>query len=484
MNTENQIVQVKIEDIVPNRYQPRLKFNDQDLSELASSIRQYGIIEPLTLRPFDTKYEIIAGERRYRAAKLLGMQTVPAIIMNINDATSAELAIVENVQRKNLNAIEEARAYKKILEIENITQEELAKKIGKNQATISNKIRLLELATEVQDAVLNNQISERHARTILQLNNYESQKEVLKRIIEEKLTVKLTEELIQSNYKNSISNKNNIGDDNEMNDQNFNTLTNQPVGTIPETPLPQEQPQQPTNSMFNNNFFPSLEDEKTNMELNSFNAQPAEPTIPQTPTPEVSPMASNPMPEANVNPWDIPAPSVDPQPAPSPAPTDPLAGFVPAPEQPTPQEPTAPTVDGNNIPIGPNPMDFQNNQLNPEPAPSPAPIDPLAGFVPTPEQPVVQEPTNIGPFEPQNMNNIPQPELQPQNPLPGFIDQQSFNQPTPNVVPGLNSNTNELVPMIRKAISEIDPSGSKIQTSELDLDNEYQIIIKIPKGSI
>lgn len=461
MNTNNQIVQVKIEDIVPNRYQPRLKFNDQDLSDLASSIKQYGIIQPLTLRPFDTKFEIIAGERRYRAAKLLGMQTVPAIIMNINDQTSAEIALVENIQRKDLNAIEEAKAYQKILELENITQEELAKRIGKSPTTISNKIRLLELSDEVQNAVLDNKISERHARVILRLNNFESQKEVLQKIISEKLTVKLTEELISNNYKDN-QRMNNIGDDKQMNEQNYNTLTNQPVGTIPETPLPQTPPAQ-NNSMFNNNFFPSLEDEKTNMGLNPWDA-PAPDVSQSTPvTPEAPTMSSNPLPEPNVNPWDVPVPNAEPQP-PQPANNN------------SPLEFNVPTEQNNNQ------FDFNNN-IQPSPASTytePTPVAPNLDFNQVPNNDI-QPPVQPEPMQ-QNLNVPNFSEPQPNNnPLPGFIDQQSFNQPVQSS--SLNNNANELIPMVRKAISEIDPSGSKIQTSEIDLENEYQIIIKIPKGS-
>jgi ParB family chromosome partitioning protein len=163
---KKEVINILIEDIIPNRFQPRLAFDDKELNELATSIKQHGIIQPLVLRKIADKYEIIAGERRYKAAIIAGLSNVPAIIMEADDNTSAELAIVENVQRKNLNAMEEAQSYKKLAD-KGFTQEEIAKKIGVNQSTIANKIRLLMLDEEVQDALLNNKISERHARSLL-----------------------------------------------------------------------------------------------------------------------------------------------------------------------------------------------------------------------------------------------------------------------------------------------------------------------------
>ena len=156
---EEQILQVPIEDILPNRFQPRLAFDDASLQDLAASIKQHGIIQPLILRRKNDKYEIIAGERRYKAARMAGLVSVPAIISNLSDAASAEVAIVENVQRKDLTAIEEAKSYQAILDKGYMTQEELAKRMGLSQSAISNKLRLLTLDESVQNAVLKNQIS-------------------------------------------------------------------------------------------------------------------------------------------------------------------------------------------------------------------------------------------------------------------------------------------------------------------------------------
>lgn len=190
MNMEQTIIEVPIEDIIPNRFQPRLAFNEQGLKELSDSIRQHGIIQPLVLRKLGDKYEIIAGERRYKAASMAGLAKVPAVISNIDDNKSAEVALVENIQRRNLTAIEEAKSYKNLLDRGYLTQEQLANKMGVSQSAIANKLRLLNLADEVQDALLNEKISERHARALLSLPNKEEQIKWLNKIIAERMTVR------------------------------------------------------------------------------------------------------------------------------------------------------------------------------------------------------------------------------------------------------------------------------------------------------
>ena len=190
MNLEGQVIKVPIGDIIPNRFQPRLNFDERGLEELASSIKQHGIIQPLVLRRLGDKYEIIAGERRFKAANMAGLTEVPAVIANIDDNKSAEVAIVENVQRRDLSAIEEARSYKNLLDKGYMTQSELAKKMGISQSAIANKLRLLNLDESVQEALLNNEISERHARSLLVLENKEDQKKWLEKIIQERLTVR------------------------------------------------------------------------------------------------------------------------------------------------------------------------------------------------------------------------------------------------------------------------------------------------------
>lgn len=195
MNLEKEIFEISLVDIIPNRFQPREMFDDNALQELAQSIKEHGVIQPIIVRKVGDKYEIIAGERRFRASQLAGKTTVPALVRDIDDKEAAKIALLENLQRSNLTPIEEAKTYQTILKLDNITQEELAQNLGKSQSTIANKLRLLTLDEEVQTALLNSQISERHARSLLSLD-YQRQGELLHRIINEKLTVRQVDEEI------------------------------------------------------------------------------------------------------------------------------------------------------------------------------------------------------------------------------------------------------------------------------------------------
>lgn len=195
MNQNSRIVEIDLGRIVPNRFQPRKTFDD-DVTELAESIRSYGVLQPITVRPLGEKYEIVMGERRFRACEKLGLTKIPCIVVQMADRESMEVALIENLQRQDLSPIEEALSYKRILDAGYTTQEQLAAKLGKSQSTIANKLRLLTLDREVQNALLKGQISERHARSLLKLNDKGKQKELLKRIIEERLTVKRTDEEI------------------------------------------------------------------------------------------------------------------------------------------------------------------------------------------------------------------------------------------------------------------------------------------------
>lgn len=214
-NNNREVVEISVEDIIPNRFQPRLTFDPEALNDLASSIKEHGIIQPLVVRRLQDKFEIIAGERRFKAASLIGLKTVPCIIMNLNDNESAEVAIIENIQRKEMTPLEEAKSFKKLLDKGYLTQEELAKRMGKSQSAISNKLRLLNLDEVVQEAILNGKISERHARSLLRVDNKEEQRKILAEIIEKRLTVKQTDELIKekfgdANMEEHVDNENNI----------------------------------------------------------------------------------------------------------------------------------------------------------------------------------------------------------------------------------------------------------------------------------
>lgn len=229
MQSGQEVVYLHLDDIIPNRFQPREVFDERALKELAASIREHGVIQPIIVRRVNNKYEIIAGERRYKASALAGLTKIPAIINDLDDKEAAKVALLENLQRRNLNPIEEARTYQKILELDQMTQESLAKTMGKSQSAVANKLRLLALPDEIQLALLKENISERHARTLLNLKSSEDQKSMLKRIIDEKMSVRSLEEEIKK--LNSNSQKQSEGD--IMQDsQNSLPLYNNPPSAI------------------------------------------------------------------------------------------------------------------------------------------------------------------------------------------------------------------------------------------------------------
>lgn len=192
----NQITQIDIDKVIPNIYQPRKYFNEQAIEELSQSILEHGIIQPLTVRMRGEIYELVAGERRLRAAKMANLKTVPCNIIDITDTESAEIALLENLQREDLNYIEEAEAYYNLINEHNFTQDEVAKRIGKKQSTIANKLRLLKLNKEVRELCLTNNLTERHARALLTVPDEKLQLKIVQKIISSGLNVKKTEELI------------------------------------------------------------------------------------------------------------------------------------------------------------------------------------------------------------------------------------------------------------------------------------------------
>lgn len=187
---------VDIDLVEPNPYQPRLEFDDEALMDLAQSIRENGLIQPITVREMDGKYQIIAGERRFRALKLNGAVDVPVLIMDANEVQMAEMALVENIQRENLSAIEEAKSYVEIMKYSGLNQSQLALRVGKSQSSIANKIRLLNLDEDVQEAVSTKKISERHARALIGLNE-EKQHDALDKIVKKGMTVAQTEKMLK-----------------------------------------------------------------------------------------------------------------------------------------------------------------------------------------------------------------------------------------------------------------------------------------------
>ncbi|MCI1859497.1 MAG: nucleoid occlusion protein [Sporolactobacillus sp.] len=194
---EDRVQEISVEKIVPNQYQPRSVFNEEKLHELASTIRSHGVIQPIVIRPLGDHFEIIAGERRWRACKYLGRKKIPAIVKSLDDDQTASLALIENLQREELTAIEEAMAYARLIDIHGLTQEGLARKLGKGQSTIANKLRLLKLPPAVQSAILEKKISERHARALVMLKDQNKQEKLLQEVIKKQLNVKQTEDRVR-----------------------------------------------------------------------------------------------------------------------------------------------------------------------------------------------------------------------------------------------------------------------------------------------
>jgi ParB family protein len=192
------ITMIPIELIRPNPYQPRRKFEQGSLDELCQSIKQYGVIQPINVRKISaTHYELVSGERRLRACMQAGLKEIPAIVVDVGEDDSAILAMIENLQRENLSYMEEAEGYRNLIREHGLTQEELAQKIGKSQSTIANKIRLLRLSPTVKKILAENNLSERHARALLKLDNEQLQIKVLQKVCEKGLNVRKTEELVQ-----------------------------------------------------------------------------------------------------------------------------------------------------------------------------------------------------------------------------------------------------------------------------------------------
>ncbi|MFD1362647.1 nucleoid occlusion protein [Lentibacillus salinarum] len=195
----DEVIELSIEKIEPNRFQPRSVFNEEKMQELAQTIHTHGMIQPVVVRKLDEedKYELIAGERRWRAVQSLGWETMPAIVRGMTDTEIASVALIENLQREELTVIEEASAYERLLDLHSLTQEALAQRLGKNQSTIANKMRLLKLPEQVQTAVLDKQITERHARALIKINDPDKQVQMLEHVLNKDLNVKQTEEHIE-----------------------------------------------------------------------------------------------------------------------------------------------------------------------------------------------------------------------------------------------------------------------------------------------
>ena len=204
--TVGSIAEIEISKIEANPFQPRTKFEEEALQELSQSIKELGIIQPITVRKLGyDKYQLISGERRFRASQLAGLTQIPAYVRIANDQSMLEMALVENIQRAELDAIEVAISYQRLIEECKLTQEEMSQRVGKKRSTISNYLRLLKLPAEIQNGIRSNQLSMGHARALVNIENAESQLELYRQILEETLSVRKTEELAKGKKENSPS---------------------------------------------------------------------------------------------------------------------------------------------------------------------------------------------------------------------------------------------------------------------------------------
>ncbi len=194
----SQGIYVKITKVEPNREQPRKNFDEDALQELADSIKQYGIVEPLIVQDRNTYYEIIAGERRWRAAKLAGLKEVPVIVRNYTEQEIVEISLIENIQREDLNPIEEAQAYRRLLTEFNLKQDEVAERVSKSRTAVTNSMRLLKLCDEVQQMIIDDMISTGHARALISIEDQEQQYTIAQKVFDEKLSVRDVEKLVKN----------------------------------------------------------------------------------------------------------------------------------------------------------------------------------------------------------------------------------------------------------------------------------------------
>ncbi|MGL4798343.1 MAG: nucleoid occlusion protein [Cellulosilyticaceae bacterium] len=197
MQKDLKIQYIPVDSVRPNPYQPRKVFSQSALEDLASSIAEHGLMQPITVRMIGSSYELIAGERRLKASRLAGIREIPAVVVEVTTKDSAVLALIENLQRENLNFLEESEAYNLIMQDYGYTQQELAKTLGKNQSTVANKLRILKLSPVVKKKLIEFNLTERHARALLKLPSEELQLEVLEKVGTQELNVKKTEQIIE-----------------------------------------------------------------------------------------------------------------------------------------------------------------------------------------------------------------------------------------------------------------------------------------------
>ena len=532
MDNSSRIIEVDINDILPNRNQPRIILNEEDDLGLTDSVKEYGVLQPIIVRSIGDKYEIIAGERRYRASVLAGKETVPVIVRNMNDKESAEVALIENVQRKQLTPIEEALSYKNILDLGYMTQEQLAEKIGKSQPTIANKIRLLNLTDDVQEALLENEISERHARSLLKIKNKKQQNEMLRRIINERLTVRKTDEEINKldltieNESNDFKVKESEGE-NKMNNNEFINMPQFESFTSAEPVQPVAPAVEPQANVLGGMDVAPVADTTPAPSFNIFEgAQPAAQTntfglsdvtpVEQPVTPQVNittdtddSTSGSSAPVQAIPQFDIfataPQPEVEapatPFIAPVVEPVQPAVENVVPTVEPVVETPAVAPVMETVIPtVQPAVEEPKVENIVPTLEPIAEPVQPVVeNIIPTVE-PVVETPT-VAPVQSVVETPVvaePAPEVFATAPIQEQPTVATESIPEPIIVTDYNKQYDPVMPQmpaeptpqvsfkeviaaIRECANKIESYGYKIDVDEFDLTNIYQAIFKIEK---
>lgn len=434
-NEKNEVVYLYLDDIIPNRFQPRERFDEGALRELAASIKEHGVIQPIIVRKIGDKYEIIAGERRYKASALAGLTKIPAIIRNLDDKESSKVALLENLQRKNLSPIEEARTYQKILDLDQMTQFELAKTMGKSQPVVANKLRLLTLPDEVQEALLKEQISERHARSLLALNNAEDQIEMLHKIINNRMTVRETDEEIRK-----MTNTANFG---------LPGLESTHVEkTEPKNQMEQPMPQ-PTQINVQPQKSPVMP-QMPNYEVNQNIA-----TIPDVNTLREQAVDIN---DLNKMPTNVAPTAVSQNEGKQEEAIQPVLPEISESDQ------DKPFIDLEELLKTPETVPIEEQP--PKQDPPKEETEELLEKIETSESQALEETLDV-----EKLDDTPKPKASEEKPLPSVIDTKSINV----------FDLRLAISTIRDTIKQLEDKGINIDTEEIDFEDHYQIVVKIQK---
>lgn len=434
-NEKNEVVYLYLDDIIPNRFQPRERFDEGALRELAASIKEHGVIQPIIVRKIGDKYEIIAGERRYKASALAGLTKIPAIIRNLDDKESSKVALLENLQRKNLSPIEEARTYQKILDLDQMTQFELAKTMGKSQPVVANKLRLLTLPDEVQEALLKEQISERHARSLLALNNAEDQIEMLHKIINNRMTVRETDEEIRK-----MTNTANFG---------LPGLESTHVEkTEPKNQMEQPMPQ-PTQINVQPQKSPVMP-QMPNYEVNQNIA-----TIPDVNTLREQAVDIN---DLNKMPTNVAPTAVSQNEGKQEEAIQPVLPEISESDQ------DKPFIDLEELLKTPETVPIEEQP--PKQDPPKEETEELLEKIETSESQALEETLDV-----EKLDDTLKPKASEEKPLPSVIDTKSINV----------FDLRLAISTIRDTIKQLEDKGINIDTEEIDFEDHYQIVVKIQK---